>query len=283
MTSHFKRDKIKKTILEATTSNSQKRNNSTGQKCRLYRREGQYIYFGRYQQSLKEDDVTVTQGIGDSKCVQNYPWYYTGSDGEIYVRGEKYYGSLTKVFYKVEPIKWRIIDEKDGVALLLCENILTAEYYGGHNCYWGSMLADWINEWFYETSFTEEERKIILPTLIDNSAESTGFEENADAGGDCEVYVFLLSYKEAFESYGLTDKDRQKQPTDYAESRWSNNAPCTDWYLRSPIPSKFSYLVRAVDENGKATDANVSEWYYGGSDGSDGASTGVVPAIRIRL
>lgn len=199
------------------------------------------------------------------------------------MQGSKYYGSLTKAYYKVEPIKWRIIDEKDGVALLLCENIIDAEFYGGNNCYWGSMLADWLNEWFYETAFTEEERKSILLTLVDNSVESTGFKENADVCDDCEVYVFLLSYKEAFESYGLTDKDRQKIPTDHAESRASISSYCTDWYLRSPIPCRFSDWVRGVNANGKVTDVSISEWYYGGSDGSDGASTGVVPAIRIKL
>ena len=112
--------------------------------------------------------------------------------------------------------------------------------------------------------------------------EITGFKENADVCCDCEVYVFLLSYKEAFESYGLTDKDRQKTTTDYAESRGGRSFYAC-WYLRSPIPSKFSYLLRGVDDDGTATEFNVSEWYYGGSDGSDGASMGVVPAIRIRL
>lgn len=249
----------------------------------LLRRDGQYIYFGRWPQSVKAADVSVVRGVGASAQVKDRPCYFTGSDGEIYMESAEYFGALKMSYFKVEPLKWRILEEKDGVALLLCENIIDAEFYGGNNCYWGSMLCDWLNKHFLDVAFTDEERKRILLSLIDNSAESTGIENNADACCDCEVHVFLLSYKEAFELYGLTDKDRQKKSTDYAESRCGGYSYCTDWYLRSPIPSRFSSSVRGVGGDGEVVGIDITEWFYGGSDGSDGATTGVVPAIRVRL
>lgn len=248
----------------------------------LYRREGQYIYFGRWPQSKKEDSVTVTQGVSKAAPVENAAWYFTGSDGEIYFKGSRWYGSLETVFYKVEPIKWRILEEKDGEALLLSDKIIDVEYFGGSNCYSGSNLDEWMNRHIYGTAFTDEERELILLSHIDNSVESTGLKENPDVVGDDEEYIFLLSYKEAFQSYGLTNEDRAKTSTDFAISR-GGDSYIGDWVLRSPFPDVWHYEVFAVDSDGKEGVVNISEWYYGGSSGDDGACTGVVPAIRIRL
>lgn len=248
----------------------------------LYSREGKYIYFGRWPQTLKEKSVTVTQGVPENSPVENNKWYYTGSDGEIYMEANEYVGAVKNAFFKVEPIKWRILEEKDGVALLLSEDIIDAEFFGGDNCYAGSMLSNWLNRHVYGVAFTDDERALILPTLLDNSAASTAFEENPDACYDDEEYVFLLSYKEAFKSYGLTDGDRKKKYTDFTFSR-SGSGFCGEWVLRSPYPDKWHWTVSAVDENGKETTADLQEWYYGGSSGSDGACTGIAPAIRIKL
>ncbi len=248
----------------------------------FYRREGQYVYFGRWQQSAKDESVSITQVVDDGECAYGSNCY-TGSDGEIYFKGSKFYESGDVVYYKVEPIKWRILEEKDGIALLLCENIIDFEFFGGENCYAGSMISDWLGYHFYENAFTDAEKDRILLTLVDNSEESTGIENNRDACFDREERVFLLSYKEAFESYGLTDKDRQKVATDYAQSRCGGFGCNNIWYLRSPIPCRFWDWVRGVGEDGKVMEVSISEWFYGGSDGSDGATTGVVPALRIRL
>lgn len=226
--------------------------------------------------------MTVTQGVPENSSVENRDRYYTGSDGEIYVYSGKYYGSLQKAYFKVQPIKWRILEENDGAMLLLCEDIIDAEFYGGHNCYSGSVISEWLNRHFLGRAFTDEERALILPTLLDNSAGSTAFENNPDACEDYEEFVFLPSFKEVFKSYNLTDGDRKKKCTDYALSR-SGSGFCGDWVLRSPCPDKWHWTVSAVDEDGKETFADIQEWYYGGSDGSDGACTGIAPAIRIKL
>lgn len=186
------------------------------------------------------------------------------------------------MFFKVEPIQWRILEEKDGELLLLSEKIIDVEFFGGSNCYAGSNLDEWMNRHIYETAFTDEERKLILLSHLDNSVESTGLKENPDVFYDFDEYIFLLSYKEAFHSYGLTDKDRAKESTDFAYSR-SGSGYCDEWVLRSPIPDVWHYEVAAVDSDGTDCVVNISEWYYGGSSGSDGACTGIVPAIRIKL
>ena len=85
-------------------------------------RDGDYIYFGEYPQTLKADDVTITSET-DSRG------YYLGSDGNYYamVTADPYVDGMAadptskstfttgasviegEVYYfKVEPIRWRI-------------------------------------------------------------------------------------------------------------------------------------------------------------------------------
>jgi uncharacterized repeat protein (TIGR02543 family) len=75
-----------------------------------YYRDGDYIYLGEYPQTLKSDDVTITKTIDERG-------YYLGSDGFYYAKYSTYY-------FKVEPIRWRILTEQDGKAFLFCDIII---------------------------------------------------------------------------------------------------------------------------------------------------------------
>ncbi|MBO7638816.1 MAG: hypothetical protein J6S91_07550 [Treponema sp.] len=186
---------------------------------------GRYAIFGDWPQTIKAESVTVDEtksvevgmftyykgsdGAWYAKCTENaYGTNYTYSDGTPVAQAS---ANSTK-YFKVEPIKWRILtDSYSGKKLLLAENILTANvpYYDYNNVnrsigdatvypnnYKESRIRAWLNglsytvkastdaqqtensefqgRGFLQTAFTDAIRtKIDTDTTIDNSADST--------------------------------------------------------------------------------------------------------------
>ena len=264
-----------------------------GEEIPRYNRFGDYIYFGEYPQTIKADSVTVTSAT-DSRG------YYLGSDGYYYAKvtaspyeyGSGYTFSTgttvtsgTVYYFKVEPIRWRILSEDGESAFILCDSIIAnKEYDSSSNNYKDSDIRAWLNDTFFKTAFTELQQQIILTTTVDNSVASTCYSVNPYACEDTEDKIFLLSYKEVTNSaYGFSsssstyDTARRMSTSDYSratgvwmsiDSGYYGNG---DWWLRSP--SNYSIYARYV--------------YSGGCVGDGGTvySTifGVVPALRIRL
>ena len=253
----------------------------------LYVRDGDYIYFGEYPQTIKADDVTITD-------IQNSRGYYLGSDGFYYAKvtatpnrsnytfstgdaitnGEAYY-------FKVESIRWKILSTDGENAFILCDSIIVPHRYDDiSNNYAESEIRNWLNETFYETTFSKFQQEIILITLVDNSAESTGYSKNSYICEDTEDKIFLLSYAEVTSTE--YDVPFRMQTSDYSravgismstDNSYFGNA---SWYLRSP------------DKN--TTPQNYSRVRYVRYDGNSGGATrpivvnvGVVPAMWIKL
>ena len=109
--------------------------------------DGVYVYFGDWPQTIKADDVTIDE---EESIIMGSNIYYKGSDGNYYVKclenssceNIQYSNNvpvLSKDFnsykyFKVEPIKWRIVDTDfdhdlipgtPGKKLLFAETILT--------------------------------------------------------------------------------------------------------------------------------------------------------------
>ena len=108
--------------------------------------------------------------------------------------------------YQGEAIEWRVLDKKDDEVLLLSEYGLDAQPFdtsGKDRVLWkDSTIRKWLNDDFYNSAFSEDEKKnIVLST-------SDGFEANNVSiyltGGkpyyhlerETEDYIFLLSYTE---------------------------------------------------------------------------------------
>ena len=165
------------------------------------------------------------------------------------------YTTKTVYWFKWEPIKWRILDEQNGNALLLCEMLIDAQAYqtcfnktNGYltdaageyildsngnkisaNNYEHSTIRAWLADTFYATAFTDLQKDIIQLTTVDNSAasttDSTGTLNSADdyVCGNTEDYVFLLSESEVtneaygFAGYNANDPYRLKKATAYAK------------------------------------------------------------------
>lgn len=189
-----------------------------------------YVYFGDWPQSVlpEASSVTVDETVSVTMGANTY---YLGSDGNYYAKCAEYArgtddrykyhdgtqvgrGGTTTRYFKVEPIKWRVLtDNYSGKKLLLAENILTANvpYYDYNsysnrrtvgsdtsidsNNYKYSQIRAYLNglDYYYDTSSTETTKKtdykgkgflqtaftqnaqaLIAETVVDNSTKTTG-------------------------------------------------------------------------------------------------------------
>ena len=155
---------------------------------------------------------------------------------------------------KKAAIGWDILEEKDGMVLIISHYILDARSFdddAGNN-YAESDLREWLNNEFYNTAFTDEEKAKIVTTLVDNSVESTGFESSRYACEDTEDKIFLLSSKEAEKYY--TDETRLAKCTAYAKKQGLYVSPKTKyswWWLRSPFNTNVIYVRGVTEDDGK--------------------------------
>ena len=248
---------------------------------------GGYILFGQYPQTIKAEWVTV----GDTADADGY---YLGSDEARYAKviadpKEKNYifsdySSITSgrtYYFKVEPIRWRILSESDGKVLIMCDSIIANKAYdSGSNNYANSDIRVWLNNEFYNTAFGELQQALIATTEVDNSAESTGQTINPSACENTFDKVFLPSYSEVVNSdYGFSsspenDLVRCLQTSDYSRAIGADTVANQSqgsglWWLRSPITDTL--FARYVGDNGYAG-------YAGNVRSND---IGIAPALVI--
>ena len=227
------------------TSIGQENNGSVGT-------SGEYVYFGEWPQTIKADDVVITEEKDDRgyyKGSDNY--YYMKSEVLSYTTGLEYSNGKSvvdtdenidgdEIYFKVEPIKWRVITNSynNDSSLLLCETILTGiDFYGdsfadrtlnsstisANNYKYSNVRAylnstknqfeidggitnstdiDWTGKGFYEIAFSEEAKNIILYTSVDNTLDSTNVTSNSYVCENTNDKIFLLSRKEASSYFG---------------------------------------------------------------------------------
>ena len=196
-----------------------------------------YVYFGVWPQTVLPvtSSVTVDETVSVEMGANTY---YLGSDGNYYAKcaekangtGDQYkyhdgtqvgrFGTTTR-YFKVEPIKWRVLtDNYSGKKLLLAENILTAKvpyydyksdanrrtvgsdtniypnnykysqiraYLNGLDYYYDTSSTettkktDYTGKGFLQTAFTQNAQGLIAETEVDNSPETTGYSESTYA------------------------------------------------------------------------------------------------------
>ena len=270
----------------------------------VYTRSGNYIYFGEYPQTIKAADVSIISTTPDTDG------YYLGSDGERYAKvvADPYESGYTfsnnssvidgnTYYFKVEPIRWRILSESDSNAFILCDSIIANHYYhhtsssttiDGQtvyaNNYKYSDIRAWLNDEFYNTAFGDLQQALIQTTEVDNSEQSAGYWSNPYACENTFDKVFLPSFREVitieygFESSPTYDTARQMLTSDF--SRATGAYMSTDssyygngwWRLRSPDSSN-SYIAHSVNDDGNVN--LVSAVNYD--------RVGVVPALNLTL
>ena len=264
--------------------------------------DGEYILFGQYSQTIKAADVSIISTTPDTDG------YYLGSDGERYAKvvadpynsGYKFSDNSSVIngityYFKVEPIRWRILSESDGNAFILCDSIIANHYYhhtrssttiDGQtvyaNNYKYSDIRAWLNDEFYNTAFGDLQQALIQTTEVDNSARNTGNSSNPYACENTFDKVFLPSFREVitieygFESSASTDDTARRMLTsDFSRATGAYMSTNSNgwWWLRSPYYD-YSDHARYVSDYGTA--------YYDDYYVSDGRY-GVVPALNLML
>ena len=324
-----------------------------------YTREGDYIYFGSYPQTVVTDDrvkIGLTALAGDLPTAEDsknwtsygyyiegevvdYMWYIDLAYNEVKYRGVYFtsyrpdethrlskaansqqddngYNVSTVYWFKYEPIKWRILSEANGEALILCETIIDSRDYcnfdeetqqtvkyshnGGNgyaNNYALSDIRAWLNDTFYNTAFSALQKEYIKLTTVKNDLTSAN--PNSDPTfetrdkyvsflcEDTEDHIFLLSFQEATnDAYGynpdmenVADTAREKIPTDYAKSQGVKVSNDTGY-----VGNGTYWWLRTPAEY--ATYSSRGVLYNGAAGGGIGVSNvhvGVVPALVINL
>ena len=324
-----------------------------------YTREGDYIYFGSYPQTVVTDDrvkIGLTALAGDLPTAEDsknwtsygyyiegevvdYMWYIDLAYNEVKYRGVYFtsyrpdethrlskaansqqddngYNVSTVYWFKYEPIKWRILSEANGEALILCEMIIDSREYcnfdeetqqrveyshnGGNgyaNNYALSDIRAWLNDTFYNTAFSALQKEYIKLTTVKNDLRSANpnsypnFETSDKYMSflceDTEDHIFLLSFQEATnDAYGynpdmenVADAAREKIPTDYAKSQGVKVSKDTGY-----VGNGTYWWLRTPAEYAAYSSRGVL--YNGAAGGGIGVSNvhvGVVPALVINL
>lgn len=127
----------------------------------------------------------------------------------------------------VKPIIWRVLKREKDCMLVIALRGLDCKPY--HNKYCAVTWADcslrrWLNGEFYYKAFNEQERRVILPSII-----------RSGSGPATEDRVFLLSIDEV-NSLFAGEIDRRAWPTEFAVKQHAcvkNSLRGCWWWLRS--------------------------------------------------
>src|SRR5690554_5345389 len=239
-----------------------------------------YVYYGTYPQTVVDDSSLISSLNSLASTNANGYYQYEGSEyakvvAHPYGTGYKFINGSTiqsrqTYYFKVEPIKWRVLEEADGTYTLLSEYIIDKQVFytssdnttiGDQtiyaNNYAHSTIREWLNNAFYNKAFSTPEKVSILTTLVDNSEFTTASSTNPYFSNNTMDKVYLLSYQGAISStYGFntspySSSTRTAVTTDYARAVGAYMKTSTSnygtgyWWLRSPYSygSDYSHCV----------------------------------------
>lgn len=257
-----------------------------------------YVYFGSYPQSeVKGDELTdaitgaaYTEGTGYATVdgVQ----YKALSKGEATYKRDtiaanhdefmlpteristEFYNWYNKsvAYFKVEPIRWKVLQNDGETLLLMADEALDTQKYNSDagssaiGTFWATCsLRTWLNETFYTTAFDEAEQAAIVDTTVE-TPDNLFFGTN---GGDTVTSkVYLMSDADMTNTaYGFSpkfsehSKTRRIAPTDYAQAMGAWMGSYNDKYY-----GNCWYLLRSTG----AYTANVCTVYPSGYVYEDG-------------
>ena len=274
--------------------------------------EGDYVLFGLWPQSLKDDEVTIN--VNETKKINEWNCY-KGSDNFYYVKQKAYpYGDdylfangekivkNKEYYFLLEPIKWRIlVGDYQGGILLLSEVVLDTSYFNSEdgerrinlkkvyaNNYEYSTIRAYLNGYngteynvidftkrgFINKAFSESAINNIKTVNVDNRKESTGY--NDYKLREVKKYICTNTNDKIFL---LSQKEvtkfsaRQRKPTEYAKA--------TGIYVASEYEASNWWLRSPFynysnHERIVSYDGDVSNYSY-----VCNTDFGVVPALSI--
>jgi len=140
------------------------------------------LSFSMFSSAEQDVDLSVFETIGETVYFGHYE-----QDNDI-ANGK-------------EPIKWTVIDVNNGKCLLLSEKVLASKPFNNtlkeditwENC----SLRVWLNDDFFQTAFSSNEREVILLSQVDNSETQDLSTISRGGSNNTEDSLFILSYTEA--------------------------------------------------------------------------------------
>ena len=154
-----------------------------------------------------------------------------------------------------ESIQWIVLDKMDGQLLLLSASCLKGMAYNTAAftpvTWETSSLRAWLNEDFFSSAFTEEEKALILTVSNENPDHSI---VETPGGRDTRDRVFVLCERDTV-IYLNDPVDQEavgKAPTtEYAKANGlqTDEEGNASWWLRSP--GMYEYIAQFVDQNGE--------------------------------
>lgn len=196
---------------------------------------GSFLLMGVYPQDyVSSPSITGTDGN-----------YSTDADGNLYqaVGGTRY--------YRVEPIRWRIVSESGSLSYLLAEDVLYGGTFGTSTSYASSRVRTWLNNDFLNAAFSQQQRDLISTTTVDGARDK----------------VFVPSKAELTSLVSTARK-----ATDYAQTSGMRNESngYAYWWTRTAHSSAGNMTV-VTQANGEMPCAPTK------------SNIGIVPALNIRL
>ena len=216
-----------------------------------------------------EYDGNKYRGVNFIKYRPNY----TNGSTEFTCQDDNGYLTNITYWFKFEPVKWRVLDPKTGFVMseiLIDSQAYSNTFYDNRkgtgysyfndpdykfyaNDYETSSIRKWLNEDFYNTAFTNVEKKKINTTTLNNDA--TAFDGiPAYSRNETNDKIFLLSYEDALNTnFFINETFLSAECSDYAKCQGLEvtDEPGTfvdgkaDWFLRTPtdLCSGESYTI----------------------------------------
>ncbi len=234
--------------------------------------------------------------------ITNYRPYYSENSStkdNSYQDENGYYTGIT-YWFEYKPLVWSVFNREEGI--LLCDSVIDSqpfsnsiylfdsngdssvdknEYYNNKehtvklNDYETSSVREWLNNDFYHSTFSEEEKNILYTRLNSNTPilSQAEYADTLDS-------VFLLSYEEISDSSlpvnFVNGLSVVASATDYAKCqgiKTFTGSSCVYWWLRTAYES--SAFNCTVSYNGRIGSPNQT-W-------SSATCYGIRPAIKINL
>ena len=193
-------------------------------------------------------------------CMQSMAFALTRPEvGDIVVIGS--YEQDNVLDNGTEPLEWIVLEVQEDKAWLMTKYCIDQVIFYPERVpmYWGkSDLRAWMDGEFFETTFTDEEKEIILTTTVknDNPHGMKG------AGADTEDKIYLLSKSEVLH-FMPEMADRVAYPTEYAKTKGitlSEETGSCRWWTRTPGARKMDMCGMRLDGRISAYGMQDVDW-----------------------
>lgn len=170
-----------------------------------YKREGDFVYYGSFPQEVENCKNKNMKYLLDFKVDDSTYGILEDQDTkEKYIGNRNVYESDIRIYgnytcYRRAPLKWRILEEKDGVLTLLLDRIIyTSHFNDGQRAYAGSFVRNELKR-FLNYAFNSKQKSFMLTECLQCVDQKFGSYTHYDniwllSQDDCKKYFPKIKY-----------------------------------------------------------------------------------------